>query len=419
MTRTPLLSVFITAFVFVLAGPAGGVRIEPGPNVQERVQEALILARPGDTIELAAGRYSFTMGLSLDVDDVTIRGAGMDGTILSFRNQTAGSEGLIVTSSGVTLEGFAVEDSIGDAIKVKGAEGITFRNVRTEWTGGPKPTNGAYGLYPVESKNVLVDGCVAVGASDAGIYVGQCENIVVRRSVARYNVAGIEIENCYYADVYDNLAEHNTGGILVFDLPNLPQQGGHDVRVFRNKVVNNDTVNFAPEGNIVGYVPTGTGLLIMANSRVEVFDNTFDGNGTGNVMIRSYMPYADEKMDPNYYPYPRNIYIHDNAFGTGGFKPMGVRGELFARAAGGAPIPDILWDGRYDAGAVRTGRLPRTMNIFLENNGDADFINIQIDRYMERKTPAPIRDMGAHLGSMERLEPVRLPQDADGSRTDD
>ena len=130
-------------------------------------------------------------------------------------------------------------------------------NIRTEWTGGPKSTNGAYGLYPVESKDVLIDGCIAIGASDAGIYVGQSENIIVRNSRAHYNVAGIEIENSYYADVYDIIASHNTGGILVFDLPDLPQQGGHHVRVFRNKAIDNDTDNFAPEGNIVGEGWTG------------------------------------------------------------------------------------------------------------------------------------------------------------------
>ena len=38
-------------------------------------QEALILAKPGDTVELAAGKYEFTGGVSLDVDRVTLKGA--------------------------------------------------------------------------------------------------------------------------------------------------------------------------------------------------------------------------------------------------------------------------------------------------------------------------------------------------------
>ena len=89
---------------------------------------------------------------------------------------------------------------------MKGVDGISFIRVRTEWTGGVSSDNGAYGLYPVESKNVLIDSCVAIGASDAGIYVGQSENIIVKNSRAEFNVAGIEIENSYYADVFDNHA---------------------------------------------------------------------------------------------------------------------------------------------------------------------------------------------------------------------
>jgi len=69
----------------LLAGAAPAIAathsIVPGDGAQEALQEALILAEPGDEIVLAAGRYTLTDGLSLDVDDVTVRGAGMDGTV--------------------------------------------------------------------------------------------------------------------------------------------------------------------------------------------------------------------------------------------------------------------------------------------------------------------------------------------------
>src|SRR5690606_33653612 len=138
------------------------------------------LAQPGQTIEFAEGTFHFTRGISLDVDNVTVRGKGMEKTILSFKDQDLSSEGIMVTSDGVTLRDFAVEDTKGDGIKSKGSNEIYFINIRAEWTGGPKSTNGSYGLYPVESENVLIDGCVAIGASDAGIYVGQSKNIIVR-----------------------------------------------------------------------------------------------------------------------------------------------------------------------------------------------------------------------------------------------
>ncbi len=413
MKSTVRVSVLCAALLALAAFPATAAKIAPGPDVQERLQEALILAKSGDVIELDAGVFELTMGLSLDADNVTLKGAGHEKSILSFKGQNAGSEGLLVTSSGVTLQDFAVENTKGDGIKVKGANGITFRGVRAEWTGGPKTSNGAYGFYPVESKDVLIEGCIASGASDAGIYVGQCQRIIVRNSIARFNVAGIEIENCYFADVYDNLAEHNTGGILVFDLPNLPQQGGHDVRVFNNKSINNDTVNFAPEGNIVGFVPTGTGLSIMANDKVEVFNNEFDGNGSMGISIRGYLPYGDEKMDPKYYPYPRNLHIYNNKFGNNGFKPMGKRGELYSKAAGTPALTDIMWDGMIDEKRVASGDLPRTHNIFIGDNGDADFVNLDLRTYMaDPKASKPSRDLAAHKGTMPKLPPVKLPQDS-------
>src|SRR3546814_5796640 len=76
------------------------------------------------------------------------------------------------------------------------------------------------------------------------------------------------------------------------------------------------TPNFAPKGNIVASVPTGTGVLVMANSRVEIFDNMLADNGTANVMIVGYRyPYDDAK----YQPLPRDIAVWDNEHGKAGF----------------------------------------------------------------------------------------------------
>ncbi len=337
----------LVAFVGVLIAsvPVYGASdyiIKPGPNAQEQLQEALILAEEGQVIELAEGIFKLSDGLSLDRDNVTLIGQGMDKSILSFKDQKGGSEGLLVTSNQVVLKDFAVEDAKGDAIKAKGVEGIAMIRLRVEWTDGPKSTNGAYGLYPVQSKNVFIDGAVAIGASDAGIYVGQSENIIVRNSRGEFNVAGLEIENSYYADVYDNVMTRNTGGLLVFDLPNLPQQGGHDVRFFRNKSFMNDTDNFAPEGNIVGIVPRGTGMIIMANENVEVFENDFYDNDTMNIAVASYV---DDFDDDTYEPTPKKINIHNNRFGKSGGNPdVGEFGTI-VRETVGIPVPDIVWDG--------------------------------------------------------------------------
>jgi parallel beta-helix repeat protein len=325
------------------------VTVAPGPDAQERLQTALIEAQPGDTVQIAAGRYDLTDGLSLDVDKVTVKGAGPDATVLSFKGQQGAGEGLLVTSDDVVLRDFGVEDTKGDGIKSKGADRIVYHNVRVEWTGGPNEKNGAYGVYPVSSTDVLVDRVTVRGASDAGIYVGQSKNIVVRDSTAEFNVAGIEIENSYNADVHGNTARKNAGGILVFDLPNLPQMGGHAIRVFDNKVVENDTVNFAPKGNIVASVPTGTGVMVMANADVHVFGNTLENNGNSNVMLIGYKrPYTDK----TYNPLLRGVVVRDNKHGRAGFAPSFPGGKEIAAAMGGS-LPPVFWDGTGTGVVVR------------------------------------------------------------------
>jgi len=343
--RVQLLPFVAALAVVATPGDARTINVSATtPDANEKLQEALILAEPGDVVELGAGVWRLTDGLSLDVDNVTVRGAGVkdgEGSILDFSGQQGAGEGLLVTSDDVLLTDFAVLNTKGDGIKSKDANRIVYHQLRVEWTAGPKETNGSYGIYPVESSDVLVDSVYVRGASDAGIYVGQSKNVVVRDSIAKENVAGIEIENCYDADVHDNIATQNTGGILVFDLPSLPQQGGHNVRVFDNIVQDNSTPNFAPKGNIVASVPTGTGVLVMANRRVEVFGNALENNGTANVMMVGYRyPYDDA----NYQPLPQDIVVRDNVHGKAGFAPDFPGGAEIAAAMGGA-IPPVLWDG--------------------------------------------------------------------------
>jgi parallel beta-helix repeat protein len=342
-------AITLTAVLLSSCAP-GAINVAAGGDAQARLQAALIAAKPGQTIKLGAGTFDLDDGLSLDIPNVSLIGSGPDKTILSFKRQTGAGEGLMVTSDGVVLADFAVEDTKGDGIKSKGADNIIYRNIRVEWTRGPHTDNGAYGIYPVESQNVLIDKVVVRGSSDAGIYVGQSRNIIVRNSLAEQNVAGIEIENSINADVHDNIARHNTGGILVFDLPGLPQVGGGNVRIANNKSIDNDLANFGKPGAIVSSVPKGVGLIVMANKGVWVEGNEFSGNGTAHVLVVAYQ--YKEIQDARYNPLPRDVSITQNKFGPGGTSPDGPLAPL-AGAVGGK-LPDVLWDGatRWTLNAV-------------------------------------------------------------------
>ena len=345
-----VLPTLLLSALAVTSVHAKTIDVAAGEGAQQRLQEALILAQPGDVVAIGAGRFILSDGLSLDAANVTVRGMGMEATVLDFTGQQGAGEGLLVTSDDVTLRDFAVENAKGDAIKSKGADRIVYYRVRAEWTGGPKETNGAYGIYPVESTGVLIDGVVAKGASDAGIYVGQSKDITVRNSRAEGNVAGIEIENSRNAIVTGNFVTRNTGGILVFDLPALPVMGGGNVLIEDNLVIGNDTANFAPKGNIVASVRRGTGVMVMANDGVTVRNNRIDGNPTSAVMV---ITYPLKFTDKTYNPSPRRVTVGENRFGRNGYDPQIDGGAALVQAFGGA-LPPVLWDGLGVPGATLT-----------------------------------------------------------------
>lgn len=360
----------------------------------------MISAKPGATITFPEGRFSLDTQLSVTADNITVRGQGMDKTILSFLGQKTGSSGFLASGNQFTIEDLTVQDPKGDGIKVNGADGVVMRRVKAEWTGGPKPTNGPYGLYPVRCKNVLVEDSVAIGSSDAGIYVGQSSQIVVRRNRAEMNVAGIEIENSTFSDVYENVAVNNTAGMLVFNLPNVPVQGGKHSRVYKNRLENNNTPNFGPPGHIVGNLPAGSGLIVLATSQADVYDNDIGNHDSFNIAVVSFLSNGLPLKDPNYYPYPDSLYIHGNRLGKSGAKPDKQIAAL--KPALGLPIPSIIWDGMVDPKHGKA--LPEDKRICIADNGETSFANYDFAGGAKKVS----RDLKAHDCKRPPLAPVEL-----------
>jgi len=380
MRSIAVVAVCLTAAACSRQGPSQPAGLSAADAAfQKQLQERFLDAKPGTLIEIPPGRHALDRVLTLRANGVTIRGAGADKSILSFRNQISGPEGILVYGSDFTIENLAIEDTKGDGLKINDGDNITIRGVRVAWTDGPKTTNGAYGFYPVLSRNVLIEDSSSWGASDAGIYVGQSSNVVVRRCHAEQNVAGIEIENTTHADVYDNVATGNTGGILVFNMPNL-SQSGHSTRVFRNKVFGNNLGSFAAKGAAVASVPAGSGVVINSNSKVEIFDNDIADNQTANLIIAAYFStnyYNRQGIDPHYDPYPRAIFIYDNRFSGGGDSPDGLQLKTLKVAMFGlnGRFPDIVWDGYRDEKNLVNGLPPAEERICIRNGG-AGVLNI-------------------------------------------
>jgi parallel beta-helix repeat protein len=374
----------LAIFVLAIAGCNGKKNantkgFKSSEDFQKKLQEKLILVEDGGTVEIPAGKYLLTKSLSLDgKNNITIKGAGADKTFLSFYGQTDGAEGILITDcKNITVEGFTIQDARGDNLKLRGCDGVSIRNMNSTWTTGADTSNGNYGYYPVECRNVLMEHCEVSYCADAGVYIGQSTNVTIRHCYAHHNVAGIEIENCINSDIYLNRAENNSGGILVFDLPKLFQANGRNAKVWDNDCIANNFKNFGKPGSIVSSIPPGSGLIIMATDSVDVFNNRITDNKTVGIATVSYFLTGKKLNDTTYGPYCTSIYIHDNTFS----RKMSIpdlstdMGKLLTATFKG-PL-DIFVDGSADP-KIRgaNGQLPEGKNICIRNNGDVKFGNL-------------------------------------------
>ena len=90
------------AILCALAAGCGGGATAPqalsadDSAYQQKLQEQFLDAKPGSVIEIPAGRHALDRVLTLRANGVTIRGAGSDKSILSFKNEISGPEGMLV-----------------------------------------------------------------------------------------------------------------------------------------------------------------------------------------------------------------------------------------------------------------------------------------------------------------------------------
>jgi parallel beta-helix repeat protein len=424
------------------AGVASPCTPFPSGTSAAAISTALSTAAANSTFVFGAGTFSFSAALTLPgVAGLTITGAGIGSTILDFTGPTSGTgDGIdaLLGNNNLTFSKLTVQNTTGDGIKVSGGNGVLFQTVQVTWTNASNLLDGAYGIYPVQSQNIVVDSCQVSGARDTGIYVGQSFDIIVRNNKVSANVAGIEIESSVSADVYGNEATNNSGGILVFALPSLlpPPASGVttdmtlNVRVFNNNIHANNSFNFGDPSGTVAAVPGGTGLVVMASNNVEVFGNTIANNDTAAYAVISYFLINNSfnPVDPGQNPtgldpFPNNVYAHDNTFSGNGTSPISdnvapdggqstnLLGELLGALVGlyggfvptNNAVPDILWDGialtppqggtyippppPTDAGSV--GSPPNPVDFFIESNGSATFANLNFIYLVPGGVPPP------------------------------
>lgn len=397
-----LIFVFISIIFFACKSnnePANNEYITTlkfAPGDEAKIVEAFLTLKDSSSVELKEGSYKFENLSLAQLKHIEIKGDGPDKTILDFSAQTQGGEGIRVTDvNGFTIKNLRIQNSKGDLIKITNSKDVIISGLHAVWEKVTDSSNGGYAIYPVLCKNVLVENSYAEGASDAGIYIGQSDSAIVKNCKAYRNVAGCEIENTTHAEVYDNEFYGNTAGFLVFDLPGLSQRGGY-VKAYNNFLHDNNERNFAKAGSFgtssgVGNAAPGNGIIILATSNVELYNNRIINNNSCGITIASGLATDEkalEKINDAYFPFPKNISIHDNTMQMADSFPTPVYAHHIGKLLVGIEqklnaedpnrknkrIPFILYDG-ITTNIITKGNTANPDSICIKQTGDNLFVN--------------------------------------------
>src|SRR6266498_2342196 len=304
----PVMALLASAMV-ALPAPAlaGGDRVI---RVTTTIQAAVDAAMPGDTVLVPPGTYRESV--LIDKSDLTLRG----------------SRGAEIDAHGFT-NGITVRNAEDNGIFMIGVDGFQVR-------GGRYLDNHEYGVFPRCSTHGAIEGSLAEGANDTGIYVGNDTEVTVTGNRATGNTSGFEVENSSDVVVRGNRSSGNTAGILVFVLPGLPRTATDHVLVEGNVVTRNNRPNPVPpdSGEDLGLVPTGSGILDIAGDDVTFRRNVVVGNDSVGIAVLA-TPFAGQ--DPRVEPNPDRTRVVDNVFLHNGLHPDPLRA--------GDRAADVVYDG--------------------------------------------------------------------------
>jgi hypothetical protein len=178
----------------------------------------------------------------------------------------------------------------------------------------------------------------------------------------------------------------------------------------------NNNRNFAKSGSFgtswgVGNAAPGSGVVILAASNIELYNNRILNNNTSSIIIASGFAVdekAVEKINDNYFPISANIKIHNNTMEMGSTFPqpvyehhigkllVGIEQKLNAEdpARKNKRIPFIMYDG-ISKNVLTKGNVSNPDSICIQQPGEnifvnADFMNITTpDKWHPNTNMAP------------------------------
>ncbi|GHE98161.1 parallel beta-helix domain-containing protein [Thalassotalea profundi] len=340
-------------------------------NDGDKIMDAVITAKPGDTIQVMPGTYHETV--YVDKDDIRIIGVIQEGKRATLDGEGILNDAFLYSGNNFVIENFIITKYKGNAIMGQAGNNFEIRNNIIIDT-------GVYGIFPQLGKNGIVEYNVISGIEDAAIYVGMSDNIHVSHNDVFANVAGIEIENSRHAIVENNNVYNNTGGILAFITPGLPIKTTFDVIIRNNFIYDNNHKNFGAPGSTVGGIPAGTGILIMAADDVVVENNIITGNKTAGILITDHANAPNVTTDPESDPNPDGVKILNNLMHNNGYDTIDeVKALMLTEFKQGKP--DIVRVGKSTGSCIINRH--RYVSVGVKGWEECGFTNTaSIDTYL-------------------------------------
>lgn len=285
--------------------------VKPGRSIQRAVDKA----RPGDIIQLKAGRYR---GGVLVRKGLTIRGAGKRTVLVPGGRDycaRAGQPGMgicVVGSAEHPVKGATIRKLSVRNFRATGVLGYYTDRLTVEYVLAEK--NGEYGIAEFRStRGKFVHNRVVRSGEHAGLYVGDiadARGTVVTGNHASGNAMGLLIRHARHVKVWGNAFVRNCTGIALVDDGQHGGQGNNEIR--KNDVSKNNR-HCKPYGPVPAL--HGTGILLFGGDHNTITKNRVKKNRgklsySGGIVL---IPGVPPQNRPAEYNLVTSNYVRGNA----------------------------------------------------------------------------------------------------------
>jgi nitrous oxidase accessory protein NosD len=320
----------IAALLWSLPVGAATVTVHPGQSIQT----AIDAAGPGSTILVLPGTYhenGWPHAVTVTKDDIHLIARPRPGHPVVIE-QAADQDNGIWVSPTDTLEpadpelppcgesgqrihhfevqGFTVQGFPGYGIYLACVEDFTIRkNTAAE--------NRTYSIFPVRSRVGRVTHNTTSGTfTDACVYVGESEDVLVDHNSATDCQIGLQLENTHNVRLERNRSTGNTAGLIVDVIANRQILIAADNTVSRNLIANNNRPSTGEGSGTEALVP-GIGVVINGADRTLLSRNVIKQHDLAGLVLVNFCiedPVACADPGLTIDPYPDGNRVLRNRF---------------------------------------------------------------------------------------------------------